>query len=85
MIHCIKADTHLFVFHGLLSIYHSDYFVMWQRGPESLNWSWLHRIAEIDDTLFYRKPGWWNWWMPKWSRISPEWYDEPWKRYPHLM
>ena len=62
------------------------YYVMWIRGPESLNWSWAHRNAAIDDALFTGRPNWWDWPpRPSWQRISPEWYDEPWKRYPHLM
>ena len=59
-------------------------FVFWIRGAANLpGWTWQQRNAPINDEVFPPGRPWWN--VQRWRRISPEWYNEPWKRYPYLV
>lgn len=59
-------------------------FVFWIRGSANLpGWTWQQRNMHINDEVF--PPGRPLWHTSRIRRISPEWYYEPWKRYPHLV
>ena len=75
----------MFMFNGWGEDIERVDYVFWIRGPASLPWPTNLRNMHINDDLF--PPGGSSSWWPesRIRRLSPEWYERPWERYPHLM